>query len=91
MGLGFVLGGCRLSAPAATQADAQRANVLLADLAQGRAMMVRKCGNCHQPPMPSDHPASLWPAKLDEMGARAHLDARQRFLIQQYLVVMAQR
>ncbi len=87
----LALAGCRITPPRATPADAQRGNVELAQLAEGRALMVRKCGNCHAPPMPKDHTASEWPAKLDEMAGRANLDPRQRFLIQQYFVVMASR
>ncbi len=86
-----VLAGCRVTPPRATAVDAQRGNVELAQLQEGRALMVTKCGNCHAPPMPKDHRESEWPAKLDEMAARANLDSRQRFLIQQYFVVMARR
>lgn len=86
-----LLAGCRVTPPTATVADATRAQVELAQLQDGRALMVRKCGNCHAPPMPKDHTASEWPTKLDEMAKRANLDGEQRFLIQQYLVVMTQR
>lgn len=86
-----VLAGCGMSPPRATAADAQRANVQLAELQDGRTLMVRKCGSCHAPPMPSDHTAGDWPQKLDEMAERSKLDRQQRYLIQQYFVVMAPR
>jgi hypothetical protein len=91
LALGLGLSACYSAPPRATALDAQRGNVELAELQQGRALMVTKCGNCHRPPMPSEHPAALWPEKLDEMASRANLDGRQRRLIQQYFVVMAQR
>ncbi len=89
--LASVLGACHATPPVATVLDAERGNVQLAELRQGRALMVTKCGSCHRPPMPSDYPSTAWPGKLDEMSARANLDPQQRFLIQQYFVVMATR
>ena len=84
------LGAC-MSPPKATPADAQRANVQLAELQDGRTLMVRKCGGCHAPPLPGDHSSGEWPSKLDEMADRSKLDLKQRYLIQQYFVVMATR
>jgi len=88
--LGLVA-GCGAGLPTATATDASRAHVELADLQHGRALVVSKCGACHSPPRPSDHAATEWPEKLDEMSARAHLDFMQRRLIEQYLVAMAGR
>ncbi len=85
------LGACGMSPPKATPADAQRGNVQLAELQDGRMLMVRKCGGCHAPPLPGEHAAGEWPAKLDEMADRSKLDPKQRYLIQQYFVVMATR
>lgn len=83
--------GCGAPPPAATPADALRSHVELAELQQGRSIMVSKCGNCHRPPQPGDYAASMWPHKLDEMSDRANLQPRQRRLIEQYFIVMAQR
>ena len=83
---------CRPAPPAASESDAARAHVDVAVLAHGRALLISKCGgSCHQVPLPSQHTASEWPQKLDEMAARAHIDASQRALIEQYLVTMASR
>lgn len=87
----LAVGACRVTPPHATAADAQRGNVALAELADGRKLMVTKCGNCHAPPLPKEHTAAEWPGKLDEMAQRSNLDPKQRYLIQQYFVVMAQR
>ena len=82
--------GCgRNLPPVATAADAQRANVELAALQEGRTLLLRKCGGCHRAPMPREHAAARWPGKLDEMAVRSNLDAVQRRAIEQYLVVMA--
>jgi nitrate/TMAO reductase-like tetraheme cytochrome c subunit len=84
-----VLAGCGMSPPTAT--DASRAHIELADLQRGRSLLVTKCGNCHRPPLPTDHGAHEWPEKLDEMATRANLDVMQGHLIEQYLVTMAMR
>ena len=84
------LAGCAArQPPIATAADAQRASIALADLEQGRTLLIRKCGGCHRPPMPTEHRAAEWPGKLDEMAIRSNLDGEQRRALQQYLVTMA--
>jgi len=85
--------GCSMSAPpAATPMIAERNHVQLAELNEGRGLLVDKCGNgCHVTPMPAEHTAREWPAMLDEMSARAHLGPRDRVLIERYLVAMATR
>ena len=81
---------CRPEPPQVTAIDAQRANVDLAELQQGRTLLVQKCGSsCHQTPMPGSHTALDWPKKLDEMSARAGLNGMQRALIEKYLVTFA--
>ena len=80
----------RPTPPTATALDADRAHVELAELEQGRALLVRKCsGSCHQVPLPIQHTAAEWPVKLGEMAERAGLDGTQRRLVEQYLVTMA--
>ena len=87
---------CRLAShvvvvngPPATAIDASRAHVELADLQQGRSLLVSKCGGCHRTPLPADHRVEAWPEKIDDMSARAKLDVTQRHLIEEYLVTMA--
>jgi cytochrome c5 len=78
--------------PTATASDASRANVELAELQQGRTLLIQKCGGaCHKTPMPGDHLAAEWPKKLDEMAERSKLEPMQRALIEKYLVTMASR
>lgn len=90
--LGALIAGCAgAPPPIATGVDAQRAHVALADLQQGRTLLVQKCGGCHHTPLPSEHVAADWPKKLDEMSDRAKLDVGQRRAIEAYLVAMAPR
>lgn len=78
--------------PPVTASDASRVHAEVAQLEQGRTLLIQKCGNaCHATPMPGSHPASEWPAKLGEMAERSHLKPMQRALIEQYLVTMASR
>jgi len=85
------LSACGAAPPVATAGDAARANIALGDLQQGRTLLIRKCGNCHQPPLPASQPIAQWPAKVDAMAARSKLEAGQRELIEQYLIAMATR
>ena len=77
--------------PKATLVDARRGGTSIAELEAGRSLVVRKCGNCHQTPMPSDHTAVEWLRALDEMSPRANVAGSQRAAIERYLVVMAGR
>lgn len=86
----LLVGACARSAPPmVTSGDAQRGNVELAELQQGRQLLIGKCASCHKAPMPSEHTAADWPQKLDEMATRAHLDFSQQKLIEKYLVTMS--
>lgn len=78
--------------PVATPRDADRGRVELAELQQGRTLLVQKCsGSCHRAPLPSDHSAAEWPEKLEEMAQRAALHGSEQKLIERYLVTMATR
>jgi len=77
--------------PAVTAADAQRAQLPLAELDQGRTLTIRKCGRCHDTPMPSDHTAADWPELIGEMAERSKLEGDERTTIMRYLVAMTPR
>jgi len=79
-----LLVACTPAPPVATAADAQRANVALVELEQGRKLLVSKCTACHKAPLPSDP----WERYMDEMAEKSKLDVPQRHLIEQYLTVM---
>jgi hypothetical protein len=84
------LGACaRTSPPMVTATDAERGNVELAELEQGRKLLIGKCTNCHRVPMPGEHAPADWPKMLDEMAARSNIDTTQQKLIEKYLVTMA--
>jgi cytochrome c5 len=81
--------GCTAPPPHATAADAQRANVALAELQDGRALLIKKCDNCHRAPQPADRRAAEWPKQVAEMTERANVDPRQAKLITLYLVALS--
>ncbi len=85
----LALGACMPDPPHATALDAERGNVALGQLQEGRGLLLQKCGNCHRAPLPTEKLAREWPHALDEMAVRSNLDGHQRRLIEQYLVVMA--
>lgn len=90
----LVVAACTYAPPQATPADAQRGNVALAELAEGRTLLIEKCsgdGGCHRTPLPQDVRATEWPHHVHEMAERANIDHRQKKLIEQYLVVMAKK
>lgn len=80
---------CAPLVPQATAIDAQRGHVELAQLQQGRSLLVKRCSGCHNTPSPVDHASGEWPRKLGEMSERAHLGLSEREMIEKYLVVMA--
>jgi len=89
VGLCLVIGCARIAPPLATMGDAQRARVTLSALHEGRALLISKCGGCHQTPMPYQYSAVEWPQKLGEMSERASLDAAQIGVLEKYLVTMS--
>jgi len=84
-----VLISCAPPLPVATEADAQRSHVELAQLEAGRALLIKKCSGCHDTPSPGQRSPSDWPHQVGAMQQRAGIDASQRALIEQFLVVMA--
>jgi hypothetical protein len=80
--------GCVAPPPIATAADADRAHVPLAELSQGRDLLMQRCGGCHDIPRPGDAPRDKWPALMDDMSQRAGLVGPQRHLIEQYVLAM---
>jgi cytochrome c5 len=85
----IALAGCGGGLPVATQADAARANVALADLQSGRSLVSSKCSACHAPPFPGAHTAAEWPRSVGEMAARSHLSADEHRQITLYLATMS--
>jgi len=84
-----VLIGCTKPPPQATALDAERGNVALADLTEGRTLLIRKCSGCHRTPLPAEYRAAEWPKHVTEMAERSKIDDKQKALIERYLVVMA--
>ena len=84
-----VLIGCTKPPPQATALDAERGNVGLAELTEGRTLLIRKCSGCHRTPLPAEYRAAEWPKHVADMVERSNIDNKQRALIERYLVVMA--
>jgi hypothetical protein len=89
--LAVLLTACTYPPPQATAADAQRANLALSELTEGRTLLIERCTDsaCHRTPLPQDVRASEWPQHVADMAERAKLDRKQQKLIEQYLVTMA--
>lgn len=85
----FVVGCAAGAPPVATSVDAERSHVAVAQLNEGRTLLVGKCGGCHRAPSPHEHTAFDWPKQLDEMAARSNLNAVERQKIEAYLVALA--
>ena len=66
-----------------------RSHIEIAQLNQGRDLLLHKCGACHDVPVPGQRAAHDWPAQVALMQQKAGIDASQRSLIEQYLVTMA--
>jgi cytochrome c5 len=79
-----LLAACGAPPPVATAADAQRANVELAELQQGRQLVLSKCSGCHDAPLPS----GPWRSTINDMSNKAKLSAEERRLLVQYMEVM---
>jgi len=87
--LAVLAAACTPPPPVATEGDAARARVALAELAHGRKLLIARCSGCHTTPLPSDHVASDWPRALDDMAERAHLTFEERTAIATYLVALS--
>lgn len=91
----LLLAGCAHSkAPAATEADAERAQarfpgITVGELNHGRKIYVGHCGGCHLPPAPSEHAVETWPGHVREMSERSGLTRDEESLVIRYLQVMA--
>ncbi len=80
--------------PVATEADAARVaaevpGTTVAALNRGRALVLLRCGNCHQPHAPDERVAADWPVEVTDMSVRAGLSPQEAVLVERYLVAFA--
>jgi hypothetical protein len=59
------------------------------ELDTGRTLVAARCSSCHATPSPDSETPDAWPFRVNEMRARAHLDAGQHRAIERYLVTMS--
>lgn len=83
-----LLAACARPPPVATEADAARAHVALAELERGRSLLLARCGSCHDTPLPSREPAADWPRRVGDMAARAGLRGDEPQVIAAYLIAL---
>jgi hypothetical protein len=75
----------------ATEQDAVRVHIELGQLSAGRDLLLKRCGSCHDVPVPGQRAAKDWPPQVALMQVKAGIDDSQRALIEQYLVTMASK
>ncbi len=72
-------------------ADAQKAGVLIEDLALGRSLYVRNCGSCHSLIAPNYLRPSEWNPMLTVMQQKAKVSNADIELIRSYLLARAKQ
>ena len=87
--LALVVTGCAADVPRPTSVDANRTNIPLARLEQGRAVYLDKCTRCHTPIGPRDVLAGDWPGHVANMAERSKISADEQQIIVDYLVTVA--
>lgn len=66
-------------------AQAQAPDATLTTLAEGRALVLDRCGNCHAIPRPSATTHRDWPETFEEMKGEAELTPAEAARIEIYL------
>lgn len=72
------LAACAIRQPPASPADISRAQLKwpaasAAQLTDGRQVVIRRCGTCHQTPDPREFTGDRWIEVVGSMAKRAHL------------------
>ena len=72
-------------------AEAHEIRTTLAELQEGRGLVLRKCSGCHSAYRFKKGSPENWPAIMDSMAREAKLTPRQDSLIRNYLLVVSGR
>ncbi len=88
--LSVILAGCAAALYTPTVSNVT-GDVTLAELTNGRALYVSKCGSCHTLKLPSEYSADVWKKNLDEMQERAKISNNEKSDIFKYLRADAKR
>ncbi len=84
-----VVGCTAVDVPRPTLVDANRANIPLVRLEDGRAVYLDKCTTCHTAIAPRDILAGDWPGHVTNMAERSKISAAEQAIIVDYLVTVA--
>jgi nitrate/TMAO reductase-like tetraheme cytochrome c subunit len=85
----LLLAGCAAAIPHPTLIHAQRANVALPMLEQGRSLFLARCGNCHLTPAPDSRSPAEWARLVPEMSQDAELTADEAAQVLAFLQAFA--
>jgi len=86
----LLLSACAPALPLVTESDRTWARQAFPesadDLNDSRGLYARKCSGCHMLVVPSHVPQREWPAVLDKMADKAHLNDAERARILRYVL-----
>ena len=82
--LACLLAGCAAALYTPTVSNVTE-HATLAELNNGRALYVSKCGSCHTLKLPSEYSVDVWKKNLDEMQVRAKISDEEKSDIFKYL------
>lgn len=84
--LALFLANCSTTSKFYTPAEINTsASVSLAELNQGKELLMGKCGDCHRTPAPRKHDAAGWTETLKAMQPKAKISDAETNLIYKYL------
>jgi len=89
-GILITIAGCSASLYVPADEDAS-ATETRAELLQGRAIYVEKCGSCHTLHLPEHFSPTAWEQSLSEMRPRARITEADSVLIIRYLLAGIRR
>lgn len=77
--------GCSVALQLPTVADAQRENVSLDTLLQGRQLYINNCASCHTLYLPNHLTRNEWHKQMEPMQKKAKISDKQKDIILKYL------
>ena len=81
--------GCAAALPTVGPVDAERVNIPIDLLRDGRELYIAKCSGCHALYAPSKYTTAEWSREIDEMSQRSRLTDEDEARIAAYLHAFA--